>query len=375
MSTTAQSEPRSILVFCLAGIGDTIMATPTLHALKRSFPRARLAAITMLAGARDVLGQHPDLDELLHFDFLKEGIWNSLRFMHKLRQREFDVAIATYPSNRLEYSLLLWLTGATKKVGHRYHNLDLLCGNFLKNLALLEDNALTNIEENLALVRLLGGNSAPSTPPQVFLNETHREFARVWLDDHGVGDKRLIGFHPGGDTKKNHVKKRWPTEKFTALGKALTADDEITILLFGGPGEEEVMNEIASSLGNKAVSVATETFSQTCALLERCTHFVSNDSGLMHAAGALGVPTTAIFGPTNPVWAKNPWAKRTEVSRGLSCQPCFYYSPRHLCCQFGDFRCIAGISVEEALFGMRQTHVPPVSACSSSSETYPIETR
>lgn len=103
---------KDILVFCLPGIGDTLLFTPAFRALKTALPDCHISALTMFAGARDVLRLIPWVDEILHFDFLHAGLFPSLRFVRQLRKRRFDASIFAYPANRLEYNLMALFIGA-----------------------------------------------------------------------------------------------------------------------------------------------------------------------------------------------------------------------------------------------------------------------
>ncbi len=338
------SNITSVLVFCLAGIGDTLLATPALRALRDGFPHVKITALTMLAGARTILAQCPYIDEVLHFDFQGQGVLPSLKFVFGLRRHRFDASILAYPSNRFEYNVISFLVGARIRIGHRYNHLDVLCGNWLNSVHVKEDDELSNIEENIRLVEFLTGEECPDATVAFDLADDSKKYATQWLAKHDCGNRTLVGFHPGCDTRKNHVKRRWPREHFVALGRILSKEAGARILVFGGSEEDELKRHIVSGIDSDAVSVGTTTLLETCALIAACKHFVSNDSGLMHLAGALGVPTTSIFGPTSPTWLRNPSAPRDELTLGLPCQPCFYYSPRHLRCRYKDYRCLWRLS-------------------------------
>ena len=164
----------------------------------------------------------------------------------------------------------------------------------------------------------------------------------------------MIGFHAGCARFKNAVKKRWAKEKFIRLGKVLAQKHNAKILIFGGPDEAQTNREICDSLGEDGWLVRDTTIKQTAALMERCSLFVTNDSGLMHMAAGLSLPTVAIFGPTNPVWTR-PWGTQHEIIReDLPCSPCFFYSVKPLSCRYGDFHCIHSIEVEDVLEGIER---------------------
>jgi heptosyltransferase-2 len=337
---------KRILVFCLPGIGDALLFTPAFRALKQGLPDAHVTAVAMFAGTRDILEDNPHVDEVILFDFIREGVLRSLRFVWGLRRRCFDMSILAYPSNRLEYNVIARMVGAKKRVGHRYRKLDWVCGNWLNTDTVVEDDTLSNIEENLRLASVVTGKPHADARVEFALNREARAFAVRWLWERKLTGRMLIGFHPGGSTRKNHRNKRWAAVRYVELGRMLARDCDAAILVFGGADETAECREIASGIGEDAHVVNTMDLGQTCALINACAHFVSNDSALMHLAGAMGVPTTGIFGPTSAPWVRIPDAPRQEVALELDCQPCFRYSPRHLSCRHGDFRCLSNLNAE-----------------------------
>jgi ADP-heptose:LPS heptosyltransferase len=340
---------KSVLFFCLPGIGDCLLMTPAMRALKKALPGVRISALTMFKGARMLLEHDPDVDEVLHFDFMNESKIRAWRFVMGLRRRRFDATILGYPANRLEYNAIAWLVRPRLRAGHRYNHLDMRCGNWLNTVTVREDDKATNTEENLRLVEALTGARSADTRVELRLTPEHEAFAEAWLTKTGMGERPLVGFHAGGSLDKNHINKRWPPEAFVALGRMVVADAGATVLVFGGPKEAELKGRLVTGIGTGAVSVETSNIMETAALVARCRHFVSNDTALMHLAGALGVPTSGIFGPTSAEWVRMPDTPRAEVRLGLPCQPCFYYSPRHLSCKQGDFRCLRELKPEQVM--------------------------
>jgi heptosyltransferase II len=346
MSNRVADSLQRVLVICLPGIGDTLFFTPALRALRAQVPNLHITALTMIPGARDLLRSNPDVDDVLHFDFPQEGLAKSLRFLRQLRRKRFDAAILSYPSNRLEYNAIALLTGARIRVGHRYNHLDVRCGNWLNTIAVPEDDTLSNVDENLALVEALTRKPSGDTRTWVDPGEDARRRAQEWIRTRGLGTSTLIGFHPGGSTRKNHLNKRWETFKFAELGRKLVEVLDATIVVFGGPEENDVKQRIAYAIGPQCVVESGHQLMDTCAVIERCDYFVSNDSALLHLASALGVPSTGVFGPTSAAWVAAPGFRRRDASLGLDCQPCFHYSPRHLSCRYGDFRCLQQLSAQ-----------------------------
>jgi len=359
---------KRILVFCLPGIGDALLFTPAFRALKQRLPDAHVTALAMFAGTRDILLNNPHVDEVILFDFIQEGVVRSLRFVWGLRQRGFDVSILGYPSNRLEYNVIARLIGAKMRVGHRYRELDRVCGNWLNTDRVAEDDALSNIEENLRLASVVTGMQHTDARVEFNLDKEARAYAVRWLWERKLTGRTLIGFHPGGSTRKNHRNKRWAAEQYVELGRVLARDCDAAILVFGGADETAECKEIAGGVGADAHVVNTMDLRKTCALVNSCAHFVSNDSALMHLAGAMGVPTTGIFGPTSAPWVRIPDTPREEVTLGLDCQPCFRYSPRHLNCKHGDFRCLASLGTERVAEVVKAALAAGETGCEVSAE-------
>ncbi len=341
----------------LYGIGDVLMTTPALRVLKEVYPDWEITYLAMFRSTYQALLYNPDVDKLLYFPFLKQSKIDALRFIFSLRGK-FDITINFFPSNRAQYNILAFLIGAPKRVGHRYLHCDIKELNFLKNVTIKENPELHAVEENLKLLPLLGvpENKIQRYPLQYFVSEDEIHFRESFLRDRGLSDKFLIGFHPGSSVFKNHIKKRWPADKFVELARRILRDIENShILLFGGPEDEEVKAYIAREVGKGATVVKSETLREAAAIMARCNVFITNDSGLMHLATALQIPVVAIFGPTNPKWV-GPWGKKSKVVRlNMPCSPCFYYSPKPLSCPAGkDFACLRDLPVDMVYSAMME---------------------
>lgn len=335
---------RRILLSCLPGIGDALFTLPVIRALKESLPEVTVDALTMYSGAAELLGRSHWVDEVFCWDFTAASKWDSLRFVLSLRRRGYDVFMHGYPANRLEYNLIALLTGSRTRAGHRYRHADWRCGNWLHTHAVYEDDHITNVEENLRLVSLLTGAVVTPTEFALPFSDEELRWAKEWTGAHDCRDAVLIGFHPGGSTNKNHAHKRWQAEYYGELGRILVRETGAKILLFGGPSEDVLKERIVEMIGPSATSVQAPSILHTAAVMRHCRYFVANDNALLHVARVLRVPATGVFGPTHPEWVRMTGAETDEATLGLPCQPCFYYSPRHLRCASGDFRCMTGLT-------------------------------
>jgi heptosyltransferase-2 len=352
--SSRRGEITKILALCLPGIGDTILFTPALRALRQHFPRAQIWVLVMFPGSQQVLEKNPHVDHVILWEFLKEGAFRSLKFLLGLRRQRFDVSIMAYPANRIEYSVVHFLIGARNRYGHRYHHRNLRSLNVLHGHTILEDNGRHNVEENMALLRLLGIEVQDPFALELYLSKEDQAWARRWLRERGLEGELLIGFHAGTAEFKNQARRRWAREKFAQLGDILSEELGARMLLFGGPDEEQLNEDIRSRMSHPGLLVSSTTMRQTAALIEHCDLFVSNDSALMHTAAAMKVPCVVIFGPTNPQWVHPYGTPHGIVRLNLDCSPCFYYSARPLTCRRGDFICITDLEVQRVATAVRE---------------------
>lgn len=339
-----------ILILALSGIGDALMFTPALKLLRQSLPSAEIDALVMFKGTKEIYETNTNFNEVIHFDFLKEGVLNSLKFVLGLRDK-YDATINIYPSNRKEYNIINFLLGAKKRVAVEYLRMNNSDLGWLNNVTVLENDKTHNVQTNIKLVEKLLNKKLDEEPTiQILLSEDDKSFAENFLKEKNISDKDfVVGFHPGCATLKNHIKRRWEPEKFAELGRKLINEKNAKVFLFGGPDEEELKSEINSKINSdNSFAIKTEKFLQSIAIMKRCNVFVTNDSALMHVASALGLKLIAIIGPTNPHYI-HPWKTEHKiVSLNLDCAPCFFYSPKPLICTRTDiqFKCIKELEVD-----------------------------
>jgi len=339
-----------ILVLALAGIGDALMFTPALKLLRQSLPSAQIDALVMFKGTKEIYETNPNFNKVIHFDFLKEGVLNSLKFVYGLRNK-YDTTINVYPSNRKEYNLVNFLLGAKKRVGVEYLRMNNSNLGWLNNVIVLENDKTHNAQTNIKLIeKLLNKKFDEETEMQIELSSDDKTYADSFLKENKISDKDfVVGFHPGCAPLKNHIKRRWEPEKFADLGKKLIKEKNAKVFLFGGPEEEELKSEINSKIDSaNSFLIKTERFLQSIAIMKRCNVFVTNDSALMHVASALGLKVIAIIGPTNQHYI-HPWKTEHKiVSLNLDCAPCFFYTPKPLSCSRTDvqYKCIKELAVD-----------------------------
>ena len=339
-----------IIIIALSGIGDALMFTPALKLLRAHFPDAQIDVLVMFKGARDIFINNPNINNIYRFDFLREGGVKSLKYILSLRGK-YDTSINVYPSNRKEYNIINFLIGAKIRAAVKYLRKDFSNLGFLNGIRITENDSVHNAQTNIKLVEKLLNNKFNEEPTlELSITEEDEIQAQKFYSEKNIlKDDLVIGFHPGCATLKNHIKRRWETEKFAELGKKLIDEHHAKILVFGGPDEDELKNSVKEKINSKnAFVVNTSGILQSAAIMKCCNVFVTNDSSQMHIAAALQLKVVAIIGPTNPHYI-HPWKTDHKlVSLNLDCSPCFFYSPHPLICSRDDvqFKCIKELAVD-----------------------------
>jgi len=235
-------------------------------------------------------------------------------------------------------ALMTFASGARYRVGYDFRG-----RSYAYNVRVKPRGAeVHNVEFNLDALRRIGVPIV-DTSPHVPLTGEDREFARREAEKLGLVGRCVIGINPG----TNGPAKRWPAEKFAELGALLAGRLDARICVFWGPGEKPLADAIAGRIGDAAVVAPRTSLRQLGAMFERCSAVVSSDSGPMHIAAALGVPTVGIFGPVNPL-LQGPYGKNARYVRKeeLSCLGCNYYKS----CPVGN-SCMTELEAER-VFGV-----------------------
>ena len=327
---------NNILVIKLRYIGDVLLATPVLRALRERFPDARLA-MAVLRGTEDVLKGNPDLTEVLVVE--RGGLAEQLRFLQSVRRQRFYCVIYLTDGDRS--AILSRFSGAPVRIGlneeHRWRGL------LHTTVVQSRPDVRHRLERDLEAVRPLG--IEPKAGPLVLRIPPQDEAAAAGLLDDIAGEKLsagatpLVMLQPGA----RYCFKAWPAERFTELAGRLAGKYGCRILVGGDAKERGLAETIQANTRAAVVPLAGRlTLLHYAAVLKRCSLFIGNDNGPMHMAAALGVPVVALFGPSNPAeWG--PRGGRTEVLyKGLDCRQCF-----HPTCTRGEESCMRQITVED----------------------------
>jgi lipopolysaccharide heptosyltransferase II/tetraacyldisaccharide 4'-kinase len=310
-------------------VGDAVMSLPVLAGLTCLWPAAQ---VTILAAPRvaPLFSGQPGVTDVLTYPAGKEK-W---RLLWGLRGR-FDLALAL--PNSFEAALGLWLTRTPHRLGYAANGRAPLLTTVLRGRRRLQ--GLHQVFYYLGLLQAFGPVQDFS-PPCLRLSETERDEGRRLLTEGGQNPKGpWIGLAPGATYGPA---KRWPYERFAAVGDLLQEELQTGVVLLGGPGDREAALEVQRQGRGKFLNLAGKTtLRQALMVLSHMQVLITNDSGLMHAAAALQVPVVAIFGSTDSV-ATGPFTNRaTIIHHHLPCSPCLERT-----CALG-YPCLTEITVAE----------------------------
>ena len=326
-----------ILVRGTNWVGDALLMTPALAAVRRTFPRAHLSLLVR-PWVADLFRGNPAVDELLLYESagVHRGIPGRLRLARELRRQRFDLAVLF--QNAFDAALLAWLARIPERIGFATQGRGFLLTRAVPLSP--ELRARHQVEYYLGLVRALGWAEAPPEPLLVVSSE-EQDRADALLREAGCdGTTSIVALNPGA---VYGTAKRWPAERYAALADRLAAEG-CRPLLVGAPSDAQATAAVrAASAHPEALADLTgRTDLKTLAgILRRCGAFVTNDTGAMHVAAAVGTPLVAIFGPTDPTTTAPVSRHATLLRQPVFCSPCLLRE-----CPI-DHRCMRGVSVEE----------------------------
>jgi heptosyltransferase II len=336
--TLERSQIRNILVRGTNWIGDAVMNTPALGAIRQSFPNARITILVTPLVAQ-LFTPHDWVDEVMVYDRQgrHKGLAGRLRIAGELRARRFDLAILL--QNAIDAALITWLAGIPRRMGTRTDGRGFLLTHGFDQKTL--DARLHHVDYYLEMLKNFGIPTLDKRQ-HLCLTEGEREAARERLDAAGIapGDF-VIGINPGAAYGSA---KRWYPDRFAAAGKELAQKWQAKLLIFGGPGEVAIAGDIEGALQGHCLNVAgTLNVRELMALIERCNFFISNDSGPMHIAAAFGVPLVAVFGSTDHRTTYPFSGNSVVVRQEVDCAPCL----KRECPT--DHRCMKGVSAGDVV--------------------------
>ena len=317
-------------------IGDVVMTLPALAAIRARWPYARISVLAK-PWVAEVYRLSKQIDEVIVFEEpgRHAGVSGKLRLTKELRRKDFDCAILL--QNAIEAALIAKLAGIPLRAGYNSDGRGMLLTHSVRRT-----EAIRRVPQSgyyLAMVQALGCPPV-AEEPKLHPGKDYAALAESLFSRFGIAEKGIrIGISPGA---AYGPAKRWFADRFAAVADLLGDEFQAQAIVFGSEADRPCAAEVQKHARHKLIDVAGKTnLQEAIALIARCDIFISNDSGLMHVAGALGVPTVALFGSTNPATTSPAGEKSVVIHHDVSCSPCL----KPVCPT--DFRCMKLITVAE----------------------------
>lgn len=332
---------KRILIVRTDRIGDVLLSTPVIKALRDVYPQAYIAMMVS-PYAKDIVDGNPYLDQVIIYD--KDGKHKSwqrtFKFAQNLKKKRFDVALILHPTNRVH--ILAFLAGIPKRVGYG-RKMGFLLTRRLKHTKQLGEKH--ELEYNLDLAKVLG-----IAPKEKSLFMPVKIESEKWVDSlfnkEGIKDSdELLAIHPGASCPS----KIWPNERFAEVADRLIKKHNFKVLLVSGSKDTLLAQKIIKHMKHPAINLAGMTsVSQLASVLRRCKLFISNDSGPVHIASAVGTPVISIFGRNQKGLSPKRWGPLGGKDKFLhnqkvACVECL----AHNCVK--EFFCLKSISVDDVV--------------------------
>ncbi|OLE54362.1 MAG: hypothetical protein AUG51_08825 [Acidobacteria bacterium 13_1_20CM_3_53_8] len=293
-------DPRNILVIDFGQLGDVVLSLPALSAIRERFPRARItvAVGTSCAPVVEMSG-YADTISAVDRVGLRDGpkplsVWKIIQFVKKVRAEKFDFVIDLHSLS--ETNILGFLSGASKRLYARRPNRSL---DFLANFSTrppLEDSKRHAVDRYLDVLAPLGVKGAPRVPRLKTRAEDDEAVERMLKKERADTGTPLVGLFPGA----GHSSRRWPIEKFAELADSFVRNDGVRVIIFAGPEERSLIKEFRAKFPRNSIIFDRLTLPQLASALARLAVFVSNDTGPMHIAAAVGTSVTLLLDKSAP---------------------------------------------------------------------------
>ena len=288
-------NPHNILVIDFGQLGDVVLSLPALRAIREKFPRSRITVAVGKACAAVVdLSGYADATFVVDRVALRDGpkllsIGRIAKIVQDVRRAKFDFVIDLHSLS--ETNLLGFLSGASKRLYARRPTRSL---DFLANFHTrppVEVRAKHAVDRYLDVLKPLGIKDAPRVPRLRTRAGDDASIEQILKKERANTGAPLIGLFPGA----GHPSRRWPLERFVELADSLVRNDDVRIIVFAGPEERTMVQEMRGAFPRSTIIFDKLTISQLASALARLAVFVSNDTGPMHIAAAVGTSVTLLL--------------------------------------------------------------------------------
>jgi len=308
---------QKILIRSANWVGDAVLSLPAIASVRLTFPRAK---ISILAKPRvaELFHKNPVVDQVILYESpgVHAGLRGKWHLARQLKKEGFELAFLL--QNAFEAALISFLAGIPRRAGYDRDARGLLLTHPVR--VDRKSKKVHQTDYYLGLVESLGFRCAPRMPSLKVSKEGEEEAGRM-LQTLGLKSSQgLVGISPGATYGPA---KQWFPERYGAVADRIAKNLDAAVLIFGNEGDKKVASEVRQNARIPLVDLTgMTTLEQAMALISRCRLFLTNDSGLMHVAAALGIPVVAIFGSTDPERTGPLGEVCRVVRKPVPCAPC-----------------------------------------------------
>jgi ADP-heptose:LPS heptosyltransferase len=295
-------------------LGDMLCAVPLLRALRERLPEAFIVLVASPVNY-EVMLHNPFVDEVLlynKFQFLRSPI-HLVRFYRKLRERRYDLAVVpSTVSMSFTSDSMAYLCGARYRIGasslNGVENVAACFFNLPVAAQWKPEASIHQTERNLEFVRRIGIDT-DDLSVVIRLTDEEKKSADEFLRPHLKKNQIAIGFHPGAGKPQN----RWPAGRFARVAERLASGTDALLVITAGPMDDEPVRQMVEKIRARYLLVKGKSVREVAAIIDRLLLYVTNDTGVMHVAGATSTRVLALFGASDPYQ----WAPRSPRHRFL----------------------------------------------------------
>lgn len=324
-------NPKKILIIQLRQLGDVLLTTPAIKALREEYPSARISFLTEKASS-PILAGNPNLDDVITID-KKQSYMDQLKVITDIRSRKFDLVVDFLANSRT--AIITFFSGAKFTIAPKVRGRGLLYSVQVKT------KGNYAVSHKLGLLSVLGIENADRTPCFNVKKEAEDKI-KSFLNGKNIQDDEFLVCI---DSTHRRITRKWIGEKYSELADRLKQKYKARVVFLWGPGEKDEVIHNMLLCKEKHILDPGSDINELAALLERADLLIGNCSFPRHMAASQNTPTLIILGSTGNEWT-HPASIHKTVSKGLDCQPC-----NNNQCSFA-LECMKDLSVEEVMDGI-----------------------
>ena len=301
---------KRILIIRLAPLGETVLTTPVIRALRQHYTDAYIAYL-VAPTREDLVSANPHLNEVITYQT------SVPKLLYQLMQKKFDMAVVLQPTFRLVF--LTFLARIPFRIGFETNS----GGKRLLHASVPNDTSQHETQRYLDVVREIG-IEVVDDEPEVFVDKIGKDWCTDFIESRNLNDGRpIVGLNPGAGTSY----RRWSTDNFAKTANMLHEAYDAHIIVTTGQNEAHLAKQVEKQMTHPPTIVDDVTPMQLAALLQRCNLYISNDTGPMHLSIAGKTPTIALFGGSNPTQWGPKWDKHIILAKS-DCELMHTLSPK-----------------------------------------------